>query len=110
MLVDPWLYVVVTSAVIGLLLSQSAFKLARLDWSLPPIAAAEPLAGVLLGVTVLGDTVSVSVPGLAAESACLVGMVLGVALIGRSPGLAGHHLIRRRPANADLRPVAPGRR
>ena len=100
-LADPWIYVVVSSAVIGLLLSQSAFKLARLDWSLPPIAAAEPLAGVLLGVTVLGDTVSVSIPGLAAESACLVGMVLGVALIGRSPGLAGHHLMRQ-PARPEV--------
>ena len=49
MLSNPWAYIVVGAAVLGLLLSQSAFKAARLDYSLPPIAAAEPLAGVLLG-------------------------------------------------------------
>ncbi|MBE7187777.1 DMT family transporter [Jatrophihabitans endophyticus] len=102
MLTNPWAYIVVGAAVLGLLLSQSAFKAARLDYSLPPIAAAEPLAGVLLGVTVLGDALSVSIPGLAAEAACLAAMVAGVALIGRSPGLAGHHLIRRGDPEAAL--------
>jgi hypothetical protein len=84
---SPWLYVVVGSAVVGILLSQSAFKTARLDYSLPPIAAAEPVAGILLGVTLLGDQVSVSVAALLAESLCLVAMIVGVALIGRSPNL-----------------------
>ena len=84
-LVAPWAYVLVGAAILGLLLSQSAFKAARLDYSLPPIAAAEPVAGILLGITLLGDKVSVSVLGLAVEAACLVGMVAGVALIGRSP-------------------------
>ncbi|WP_375475594.1 DMT family transporter [uncultured Jatrophihabitans sp.] len=91
-LYSPWLYVVVGAAVLSLLLSQSAFKAARLDASLPPIAAAEPLAGILLGVTLLGDVMSVSVAGLAVEAICVVAMVGGVVLIGRSPSLAGHHL------------------
>jgi drug/metabolite transporter (DMT)-like permease len=86
--IHPWIYVVLGAAVIGILLSQSAFKAARLDYSLPPIAAAEPIAGVLLGVSLLGDVVSVSVAGLAVESICLVAMVAGVALIGRSDNLA----------------------
>jgi hypothetical protein len=89
MFVNPWIYIVVGAAVIGILLSQSAFKAARLDYSLPPIAAAEPLAGVALGIGLLGDVVSLSVLGLAAEAACIVAMVAGVALIGRSPSLAG---------------------
>lgn len=83
-----WIYVVVTTGVLGILLSQSAFKAARLDCSLPPIAAAEPIAGIALGVSLLGDEVSVSVLGLAIESVCLVAMVAGVMLIGRSPSLA----------------------
>lgn len=86
--VNPWVYIVVGSAVIGILLSQSAFKAARLDYSLPPIAAAEPIVGIALGVTLLGDVVSVSIIGLAVESICLVGMVAGVVLIGRSSNLA----------------------
>ena len=88
MLTNLWAYVVVGSAVIGILLSQSAFKAARLDYSLPPIAAAEPLVGILLGVTLLGDVVSVSITGLAVEALCLVAMVAGVAMIGRSSNLA----------------------
>ncbi|MDT4894845.1 MAG: hypothetical protein QOE97_3880 [Pseudonocardiales bacterium] len=86
--VNPWIYVVVGAAAVGILLSQSAFKAARLDYSLPPIAAAEPIAGIVLGISLLGDVVSVSVLGLVAESICLVGMLAGVALIGRSPNLA----------------------
>jgi hypothetical protein len=88
MFVNLWIYVVVGAAVFGILLSQSAFKAARLDYSLPPIAAAEPIAGIALGVSLLGDVVSVSVVGLAIEAVCLVAMVAGVALIGRSPSLA----------------------
>lgn len=68
--------------------SQSAFKAARLNYSLPPVAAAEPIAGIALGVSLLGDVVSVSVPGLTVESVCVAGMVVGVALIGRSRSLA----------------------
>jgi NADH:ubiquinone oxidoreductase subunit K len=96
MFLHGWPYIVVGSAIIGLLLSQSAFKAARLDYSLPPVAAAEPLTGIALGVALLGDVVSVSVLGLAAEAACVVAMIFGVALIGRSPSLAGHHLVTLR--------------
>jgi drug/metabolite transporter (DMT)-like permease len=88
---NPWVYIVVGAAVIGILLSQSAFKAARLDYSLPPIAAAEPIAGIALGVTVLGDVISFTFVGVIVELACLLAMVAGVALIGRGPSLAGHH-------------------
>jgi drug/metabolite transporter (DMT)-like permease len=83
-----WVYIVVAAAVVGIMLSQSAFKAARLDYSLPPISAAEPVAGIALGIALLGDTVSVSIPGLAAEAACLAAMIIGVILIGRSRTLA----------------------
>jgi hypothetical protein len=83
-----WPYVVVGSAAVGILLSQSAFRAARLDYSLPPTAAAEPIAGVALGITVLGDRLSVAPGALAAESLCLLAMVAGVVLIGRSASLS----------------------
>jgi drug/metabolite transporter (DMT)-like permease len=86
--VSPWIYIVLTAAVIGILLAQSAFKTARLDYSLPPIAAAEPVVGIVLGVTLLGDDISVTPLGLAMECLCLVAMIAGVALIGRSANLA----------------------
>lgn len=87
LLTSLWTYLVLGAALIGILLSQSAFETARLDYSLPPIAAAEPVAGIALGVTLLGDVVSVSVVGLLVESLCVVAMIVGVALIGRSPNL-----------------------
>lgn len=85
---SPWAYIVVGSAVVAILLSQSAFKAARLDYSLPPIAAAEPIAGIVLGISLLGDVISLSVTGIVVECLCLVAMVAGAALIGRSPNLA----------------------
>lgn len=100
----PWGYVVVGAAILGILLSQSAFKAARLDCSLPPIAAAEPLTGVALGVILLGDGVSTSVGALAAEAACVAAMILGVTLISRSPSLADST-----GTPAAGRPVSPAR-
>jgi len=88
-LINPWIYIVVGSAAVGILLSQSAFKAARLDYSLPPIAAAEPVVGIVLGISLLGDVISLSVTGIVLESLCLVAMIAGVILIGRSPNLAG---------------------
>lgn len=98
LLVNPWAYIVLASAVFGILLSQSAFKAARLDYSLPPIAAAEPIAGVALGVSLLGDVVSVTNLGLAVESVCLVGVIAGVALIARSANLAAGGKVSPVPA------------
>lgn len=83
-----WIYVVIGAAVVGILLAQSAFKAARLDYSLPPITAAEPIAGIALGIGVLGDRISLTIPSLAIEAVCLAALVAGVALIGRSPSLA----------------------
>jgi hypothetical protein len=86
-----WPYVLLVAATVGILFSQSAFRAARLDYSLPPTAAAEPIVGIALGVTVLGDRLSVSIPALAVEALCLVGMLAGVVLIGRSGSM--HHVV-----------------
>ncbi|MCW2495773.1 DMT family transporter [Jatrophihabitans sp.] len=87
LLTSSWPYIVVGAAVVGIALSQNAFGAARLDYSLPPTAAAEPIVGVLLGVALLGDRLAVTDSALAIEATCLVAMVLGAVLIGRSPAL-----------------------
>jgi len=84
----PWPYLLLASAVVGVILSQSAFRAARLDYSLPPIAVAEPIVGGLLGVILLGDTLSTTGPSLAIECLCVLAMVTSAVLIGRSPVLA----------------------
>jgi drug/metabolite transporter (DMT)-like permease len=83
-----WSLVVVAAATVGIVLSQSAFNAARLDLSLPPITAAEPVAGIALGVSLLGDVVSVTAAGLAVECICLVAMLGGIVLIARSRTLS----------------------
>lgn len=98
MFTDQWFWIVVSAATIGILLAQNAFKAARLDYSLPPITAAEPIVGIAIGIAVLGDKVSLSVLGLAVEFSCLAAMVVAVILIGRSPGLAACSL---RPADGE---------
>jgi drug/metabolite transporter (DMT)-like permease len=88
MLANQWIWIVVGAATVGILLAQNAFKAARLDYSLPPITAAEPVIGIALGIALLGDKLSLSALGLAVEFSCLAAMVVAVILIGRSPGLA----------------------
>jgi uncharacterized membrane protein len=107
---SPWAYLVLASAVVGVILSQSAFRAARLDYSLPPITVAEPIVGGLLGITLLGDKVSITAPSLSIECLCLLAMITSAVLIGRSPVLAplGHQSARpratasRRSSSGDL--------
>jgi hypothetical protein len=83
-----WPYLLLGSAVIGVLLAQSAFRAARLDYSLPPITIAEPLVAGALGVTLLGDELSTTPASLAIEFLCIVGMIASALLVGRSRALA----------------------
>lgn len=92
---SPWTYLVVGAAVVGLLLSQSAFKAGSLSHSLPPLTAAEPLAGIALGVGLLADHVDVTPGRLAVEAACGAAVILGVYLIGTSRTLNRPHRGRR---------------
>lgn len=80
-----WPWVVLASATAGVLLSQAAFRAERLDYALPPTAAAQPVAGIILGVTLLGDELSATGLALFGEVLCLIAMLVGVLLIGRAP-------------------------
>jgi hypothetical protein len=83
-----WPYLVVGAATTGVILSQTAFRDARLDHSLPPTAAAQPIAGIILGLALLGDHLTVHGGALAVEAVSLVAMLTAVFIIGRSPQLA----------------------
>ena len=84
---SPWSLVVVATAVLALLLLQSAFRVGDLPWSLPPLVAAEPVAGIALGVSVLGDRVAGDPLSIFLQSLCLAGMVAGVVLVARSQAI-----------------------
>lgn len=81
---SPATYLVAGTAVGGVLLSQSAFGAARLAHSLPSMTVTEPLVGIALGVALLGDRLTATGGALAAELGCLVALVCGVVLVGRS--------------------------
>ena len=78
-------YAVMCTAAVGLWLVESAFSVGHLHASLPAITAAEPLAGITLGVLVFGDVVHVSPWLLALQAAGLAAMVAGTVLVARAP-------------------------
>jgi drug/metabolite transporter (DMT)-like permease len=85
----------VAASIVGLWLMESSFNSGPLNASLPGITAAEPVAGICLGVVVFGDVVRVSPGLLALQSAGIAALVIGVVLVARAPMLSG------------LRPVLP---
>jgi hypothetical protein len=71
--------------------------------SLPAITAAEPVAGILLGVVVFGDVIHISPGLLALQAAGLVALVTGVILVARAPALSSlrpKRLLTARPVRA----------
>jgi drug/metabolite transporter (DMT)-like permease len=72
----------------GLLFTQSAFDAAPLRISLPATTAAEPLAGIGLGLGVFAEHLSPDPVTLFGGSLGLAGLVLGIMILGRSPFLA----------------------
>ena len=81
-------YCLVAAALIANWLMQNAFNAAPLHSSLPAITAAEPLAGILLGVVVFGDTLDISPGILAVQAAGIVALVVGVIMVARAPVLS----------------------
>ena len=100
-LLTGWpVYALAVASLAGFWLMESAFNAAPLHASLPAITAAEPVAGILLGVVVFGDVVHVSPGMLALQAAGLAALVLGVILVARAPVLS-----RLGPPAAQLRGV-----
>ena len=88
-LLTGWpVYALAVASLAGFWLMESAFSAAPLHASLPAITAAEPVAGILLGVVVFGDVVHVSPGMLALQAAGLAALVLGVILVARAPVLS----------------------
>jgi drug/metabolite transporter (DMT)-like permease len=81
-------YALVVVALVGLLITQSAFDAAPLRISLPAATAAEPLTGILLGVYIFSERLRLAPGALVAEVAGLVMMVAGIVVLSRSPFFA----------------------
>lgn len=102
-------YATVVSSLIGLWLMQNAFNAGPLHASLPGVTAAEPAAGIVLGIVVFGDVVHVTPLLLAVQLCGVVAMVGGVVLVARAPVFGQLHLgqlplaaLERLPHPGDL--------
>ncbi|MFF9349731.1 DMT family transporter [Streptomyces sp. NPDC014734] len=80
-------YGVVVLGVTGLLLVQSAFETGPLRVSLPPLTAAQPLAGIACGVGFLGDRLRTDAVALTWQASGLVAIVVGIVLLGLHPAM-----------------------
>lgn len=107
-------YSLIGANLVGLWLMQSAFNSAPLHASLPGISAAEPAAGIVLGIIVFGDEIQVSPGMIAVQIIGVVALVAGVILVARAPALADlrpahlapHLRLPHQPAQ-DLPPEGP---
>jgi drug/metabolite transporter (DMT)-like permease len=98
-------YCLVAAALIANWLMQNSFSAGSLQSSLPAITAAEPLAGILLGVVVFGDVIEISPVKLAIQAAGIVALVLGVIMVARAPVLS--HLRTGAPIPGRTIPGGP---
>lgn len=90
-------YMVAVAALGATVLIQNAFGIAPLHVSFPVLVTVEPLAGLVLGVLILGGALRVSPAAYAGEFGGLVVMVLGIWLLAHSPLVTGQaHLLQRR--------------
>jgi uncharacterized membrane protein len=97
-----WPYLLLAAATAAVLLTQRAFRAARLDHALPPMAATQPVLGVILGVLLLGDRLALDPGALAVESACLALLIASTGLLARSAALGSSP--RRRLSRRRLSP------
>lgn len=97
-LVTSWPgYSLIGTSLVGLWLMEWAFNAAPLHASLPAISAAEPAAGILLGILVFGDAIRTSPAMIAVQAGGLAALVLGVVLVARAPALTVLRPVRRLP-------------
>jgi len=104
-------YCLVGAALIGMWLMQNSFNAAPLHASLPAITAAEPVAGILLGVVVFDDKIRISPGMLAVQAAGIVALVVGVIMVARANVLSHLRHGSSRPHRASpAGPREPGER
>lgn len=90
-------YGVLACALVGILLTQSAFNLAPLSASFPTLVVAEPLAAIAIGVGVQGGVLDLSPLTFAGALVGLAIMITGVYVLASSPFVTGQlDLLERR--------------
>src|SRR4051794_5881165 len=107
-------YVLLVTAVYGLVLAQSAYEAGSLSASLPPMTIGEPVIGMLIGMLALNEQLNNSTGALAWEAAGAAVMVCGTWMLASSPLVVGRshprwrqieeRMLHRHHAEADRTP------
>jgi drug/metabolite transporter (DMT)-like permease len=84
---EPYALLAITA--VGVVVIQSAFGAARLAASLPVLMVVEPLASVVVGVTLFHEHTSRGAAAWVVGAVGLVAMTLGILAVARSPVVAG---------------------
>jgi drug/metabolite transporter (DMT)-like permease len=106
-------YSLAAAALCAVWLMENSFSAAPLHASLPAITAAEPVAGILLGVIIFGDAIRISPGMLALQAAGIAALIVGVILVARAPALSSlrapvlHRTAASRPGKRPERAPAP---
>lgn len=82
-------YACAVTALVGMLLLQSAFEAAPLPASYPAVVTTELVIGVALGVLVLNGTLALGAVALTATAVSLLVMIGGICLLTTSPLVTG---------------------
>jgi len=82
-------YAVIAVGVSSILVVQSAFQAGRLSESLPLLTATETLVGITIGQAMYGERIASEAMARIAELGGLLVLCWGIALLGRSPLVAG---------------------
>lgn len=84
-MLESWeLYVLVGAGVLGMLLAQSAFQAGPLDASLPVLTVVDPIFSIIIGATVLGETIQSGLLWTTLEIGGLALLTVGVVALSRS--------------------------
>jgi len=82
-------YVLLVTAVYGLVLAQSAYEVGSLSASLPTMTVGEPVIGMLIGMLALNERLSSSPVDLFWEAFGAAVMIWGTVMLARSPLVLG---------------------
>jgi hypothetical protein len=102
-------YCLVGAGIVGIWLMQNAFSAGPLHYSLPTIAAGEPVAGIALGIVVFGDRIQITPGQLAIETGGIAALIVGVVMVASSSAFSGLRKITDviRPGSESAEPEPP---
>lgn len=82
-------YALVAVAIVGMLLTQSAYQAAPLQASQPALAVCEPVTGIALGAGLFGQGLRLTPVSLTFEMLGIAAMIAGLVIVSRSPVVTG---------------------